>query len=137
MAGSMISHVMIIPDAQRAVADQTEVALGAANPGASTYQAPLSASGQLPATHWYCHRWEDGQYLAGWNRAKAGQLWPGVDWAAYGLTEPQVEAMADAMDITTRGDGQHEDHVEDALADHGLQKITPPRPGTGPSELMQ
>lgn len=130
MAGSWISHVLVIPADQKDIGDRVAIARGYTDPGAETYVVRLSATGLEPASHFAVHTWETAQFLATWNQTAAGHP-PDEDWAAHGLTEQQVIELAKAQTITTRADGVHEDHFASAIGQLGLKVIPGPGPGGG------
>lgn len=123
--GQMISTVLILPDAQRAVGDAAlGVAMKHANAGVSMFSVPLSASGAEPATHWGLHIWAPSSWVQGIYAARDdNRLPPQIKWSDAGLTEAQVLAMMDTMQISDKPDGEHEGNFDSFITSLGLQRI--------------
>jgi hypothetical protein len=117
----MRSLVLIVPAAQRLVADEFVRAFGyGVAPGDSSFTVALSVSGVEPATHYGTHTYARQSFLDLLEAAAAGTLTPlppGVDALALQST---VSAITRSVHPEGSDTAQH---FEDVLAAHGLQRI--------------
>jgi hypothetical protein len=127
MAGSLSSVVLLVPAAQVDVGNKALAAMGEANTGAASFSVPLSPTGTGPATHYGLHTWVPTAWVTKMQNAKAGTIPGGMPWASQGINANAVREMAATLLISTRPDGAHEGHFDQALAANGLQRIVTPR----------
>lgn len=113
---------MILPAALREPGDALSVAFGHADPGVSTFVAPLSADGQEPATHFATHTWASAQFIADLDAAQAATFAP----LPPGVNAQELAALITAMTRSARpGEQTPSAHFEAVLAAHGLQRVMP------------
>lgn len=117
MSEPWVSAVLIIPAAHKQTADLGSVAMGHANPGVETYTVPLSSTGAEPVTHCACVSWVRQAFLDTIAAAKLGTLPEGPPWGAVGLTEAEVLAMAAALVVRSKPDGEHHGHFDAVCAE--------------------
>jgi len=95
------SVVIVVTDANRTAANEALAAYYGDDPGSQNISVPLSASGQLPATHWGSHIWLDPA------RATAIKDWPSgtlptptQPWGNYGLDDASALAAGETFIVS-------------------------------------
>jgi hypothetical protein len=114
------SVVLLLPATLQDKGNRLACALGYDELPGKTFIAPASADGVEPATHYGCHTWAQQSFVDTLNAAAQGQL-PAVDWAAYGLTEPDMQGVVASLVVSVRVGGEPYQHWTETLAGHGLR----------------
>lgn len=117
-----ISLALVVPAALRDKANRLSCALGHDTLPGSTYSAPLSSTGDEPATHYGCHAWVQPSFVDILAGAAQGTL-PEIDWAEYGLTVEDVTAVVAGL-IASEPQADLLD-IDAWLATHGLARVMP------------
>jgi hypothetical protein len=122
----MKSLVLIVPEANRAAGDGVSVAMGYADPGASTYTVPLSATGQEPATHYGCHTAATDGFAMMVQILTSGVVPDGTSEAlaqtALGL-RAQQPALASGLIWSAEDNLEGWEHFVAVLSSHSLLRI--------------
>lgn len=123
MTAFIYSAVHIVPTVQRENADKVGWVMDYAASGTPIFVAELSATGNVPATHYAYRAQEDQIYMDLMTAAFAGTL-PDADWASEGLTEADVHAVlaASIWDTSTELSGTA--HFDAVIQTNGLQRVT-------------
>lgn len=87
---------LVVPAADRADANRLAVAMGWDTSPGDTFSVPLSADGDVPATHYGCHTWAGPGFVATLSGAQDGSL-PEVTWEDHGLTAGRVADVLASM----------------------------------------
>lgn len=120
MSGFPYSASLAVPNALRTDGNRLAVAMGWDTAPGSTFSAPLSATGNTPATYWACHTWAGDEFVATLDAAQGGSV-PALPWSDFGLTESRVTDVLAALlsHVQTGAVG-----FETFLTANGLQRVS-------------
>jgi hypothetical protein len=119
------SVVLICPAINRDHANLLACALGHDVLPGNTFSAPLSASGEAPATHYGCRATAQQPFVDLFHGAAQGVL-PPIPWGDYGLTEAQVAALLPALIFDARPAAEAAGHYDEVIAGLGLARVVEP-----------
>lgn len=120
----LYSVVLICPAANREQANLLACALGHDVLPGNTFVAPLSATGEAPATHFGCRATAQQTFVDLFVGASQGVL-PAIPWADYGLTEADVFALLPLLVFDARAASDATGHYDAVIAAHGWQRVQP------------
>jgi hypothetical protein len=121
------SVVLICPAANRDQANLLACALGHDVLPGNTFSAPLSATGEAPATHYGCRATAQQAFVDLFHGAAQGQL-PPIPWEDYGLTEADVFALLPLLTFDARPSTDASGHYDEVIAGIGLARVVEEMP---------